>query len=199
MHSRLGITPLRRFNASVILFAWMLVLLRVIALPWPMIGLASATFFLLASLVSGRVLYGLLRRSRWIILAILVLFGWMTPGMPLTWLPGATSDGLQQAGEQLARLLVSIAMVSVLLSRLDQTSLLTGCYGLVAPLSWLGVDVDRLVMRLALTLRRLELSSELDPAPQVFYLPRETLRLADFVLLGLLVLIVVWSLGVAWL
>jgi energy-coupling factor transporter transmembrane protein EcfT len=119
--------------------------------------------------------------------------------MPVTWLPGATSDGLKQAGEQLARLLVSIAMVSVLLSRLDQKSLLTGCYGLVLPLSRLGVNVERVVLRLALTLRRLELSSDLDAAPQVFYLPRETLRLPDIVLLGLLILVLAWSIGVTWL
>jgi energy-coupling factor transporter transmembrane protein EcfT len=119
--------------------------------------------------------------------------------MPVTWLPGATGDGLQQAGEQLARLLVSIAMVSVLLSRLDQTSLLTGCYGLVLPLNRLGVNVERVVLRLALTLRRLELSFDLDAAPQVFYLPRETLRLPDIVLLGLLILVLAWSIGVTWL
>ncbi len=199
MHIRLGITPSRCFNTSVILLAWMIVLLRVIALPWPTIGLASVAILLLASLVSARVLYGLLRRSRWIILAIILLFGWMTPGMTVYWIPGATSDGLLQAGEQLARLLLSIAMVSVLLSRLDQTSLLSGCYGLALPLRWLGINADRLVLRLALTLRQLELGSEPDVAPPVFQLPRETLRLPDMFLLGLLVLVVVWSIGVNWL
>jgi energy-coupling factor transporter transmembrane protein EcfT len=199
MHFRLGITPSWRFNTSVILLVWMIVLLRVIALPWPTIGLACVAILLLAGLVSARVLYGLLRRSRWIILAIVLLFGWMTPGMPVSWIPGATSEGLQQAGEQLARLLLSIAMVSVLLSRLGQTSLLSGCYGLALPLRWLGINVDRLVLRLALTLRQLELGSEPDVAPPVFHLSRETLRLPDVFLLGLLVLVVVWSIGVNWL
>lgn len=199
MHSQLGITPLPRFNTSVVLLVWMIVLLRVIALPWPTIGLASVTILFLASLVSARVLVGLLRRSRWIILAIILLFGWMTPGMPVSLVPGATSDGLLQAGEQLARLLVSIAMVSVLLSRLNQPSLLSGCYGLALPLRWLGINVERLVVRLALTLRQLELGSEPDAVQQVFHLPRETLRPPDMVLLGLLVLVVVWSIGVNWL
>ena len=111
----------------------------------------------LAALLLARAQFVLiLRRSRWLLLTMLILFGWMTQGTPLVWLPGATLEGLWLAGESLARLLIAIAMVAGLLTALTPASLVAGLRGLLAPLALFGNFRDRLSVRLMLTLEELE-------------------------------------------
>jgi hypothetical protein len=45
----------------------------------------------------------ILRRSRWLLLTMLVLFGWMTPGTAVPGLPMATQEGLSAGGESMSR------------------------------------------------------------------------------------------------
>lgn len=194
-HSRLLSSPMFRFNSSVLLLSWMVALLLLIALPWKSLLAACVSVSLLAVLIAPAVFRRLLRRSRWLLLAVLLMFGWMTPGMPVSWLPGATLDGLQQAMEQFSRLVISIAMVAMLLSRLDTVSLLTACHGLLRPLRLFGVDVDRLVLRLALTLHQLDKRNSSTETPTVIYLARKRVRLPDVLLLGVVAVVA----GGAWL
>lgn len=184
-----------RFNLSVLLLSWMVALLLLIALPWPGLVAVCAAVSLLAALIASTGFVRLLRRSRWLLLAVLLLFGWMTPGMPAPWLPGATLDGLQQATEQFSRLVISIAMVAMLLSRLDTTSLLAACHGLLRPLRILSVDVDRLVLRLALTLHQLDRPGATNELPAVVRLEQQGIRFPDVLLLGTVMAIA----GGAWL
>lgn len=106
-------------------------------------------------------------------------------------------DGLLQAAEQLSRLLISLAMVAILLSRLDTASLLAACYGLLRPLRVLKVDVERLVLRLALTLHQLDKHDAPGSLPSVICLQQQHVRLPDLILLGMLVLVLVA--GMNWL
>lgn len=139
----------------------------------------------LAALLLARAQFVLiLRRSRWLLLTMLILFGWMTPGTPLVWLPGATLEGLWLAGESLARLLIAIAMVAGLLTALTPASLVAGLRGLLAPLALFGNFRDRLSVRLMLTLEELEsqrrapLAEPLEPLS----LRRRTLGSGDVVM-----------------
>lgn len=97
----------------------------------------------------------ILRRSRWLLLATVVAFGWMTPGMPMPGLPGASIEGFRLAIEQGSRLLISIAMTALLLSRFEFPRLLAGLRGVAQPLRMVGVNGDRGVIRLALVLDEL--------------------------------------------
>jgi energy-coupling factor transporter transmembrane protein EcfT len=172
------------FNPSVVLFSWGSLLLLLLALPWPWLGFVCLITLVFALAVAAPGLLGLLRRSRWLLAISLLMFGWLTPGMPVPWLPGATLDGLQQAAEQLSRLLASIAMVALLLVALDKRRLLEACYGLLAPLQAAGVDVERWVLRLALTLRGLETSAVDDSdGSRAIVLSRAPLQLIDYALL----------------
>lgn len=98
----------------------------------------------------------ILRRSRWLLLTMLLLFAWMTPGTALPGLPGATQEGLLLAAESIARLLTAIATVSVLLAILPPATLVSGMRSLLAPLAGLGGFRDRLAVRLMLTLEAVE-------------------------------------------
>ena len=106
----------------------------------------------------------ILRRSRWLLLTMLMLFGWMTPGTAVPGLPMATREGLSLAAEHVARLLLAIATVSVLLSRLSPAELVSGLRTLLAPLAPLGGFRDRLAVRLMLTLEEVESARRGDEA-----------------------------------
>ncbi len=98
----------------------------------------------------------ILRRSRWLLLTMLVLFGWMTLGTPVPGLPGATREGLVLATENIARLLIAIAVVALLVGRLAPAGLVSGLRSLLAPLAPLGDFRDRLAVRLMLTLQEVD-------------------------------------------
>ncbi|MDP2825445.1 MAG: CbiQ family ECF transporter T component [Sulfuritalea sp.] len=100
----------------------------------------------------------LLRRSRWLLLTMLVMFGWLTPGTPLPVILGATQEGLLLAAENSARLLVAISIVALILKALSPTELVAGMRSLLAPLALLRISRDRIAVRLALTLEEVEAS-----------------------------------------
>lgn len=100
----------------------------------------------------------LLRRSRWLGLTMLVMFGWFTPGTPLPLVYGASQEGLLLAAENLARLLVALAVVAMMLKALSVAELVAGMRSLLAPLAMLDVSRDRIAVRLALTLEEVEAS-----------------------------------------
>ncbi len=110
----------------------------------------------LALLLARRQFAGILRRSRWLLLTMLVLFGWMTLGAPVPWLPGATREGLLLATDYIARLLIAIAVIALLVSHLAAPALVAGLRSLLAPLAPLGDFRDRLAVRLMLTLQEVD-------------------------------------------
>ncbi len=100
----------------------------------------------------------LLRRSRWLLLTMLVMFGWLTPGTPLANIPGASQEGLLLAVENLARLVIALLVVALLLKALTPPELVAGMRALLAPLALLKISRDRIAVRLALTLNEVESS-----------------------------------------
>jgi energy-coupling factor transport system permease protein len=100
----------------------------------------------------------LLRRSRWLLLTMLVMFGWLTPGTPLPGIPGASQEGLLLAADNIARLLVALATLALLLKALNPPELVAGLRSLLAPLVLPGFSRDRIAVRLALTLQEVEAS-----------------------------------------
>lgn len=100
----------------------------------------------------------LLRRSRWLLLTMLVMFGWLTPGTPLANIPGASREGLLLAVENLARLASALSTVALLLKALSPPELVSGMHALLAPLALLKISRDRIAVRLALTLNEVESS-----------------------------------------
>jgi len=98
----------------------------------------------------------LVRRSRWLLLTMLLMFGWLTPGTPLPLIPGASQEGLLLGAESLARLLIALSAVALILKALSPAELVAGMRSLLAPLALLGISRDRIVVRLALTLEEVE-------------------------------------------
>lgn len=142
----------------------------------------------LALALARRHFVAILRRSRWLLLTMLVLFGWMTLGTPVPGLPGATREGLLLALDNIGRLLIAIAVVALLLSRLSPLALVTGLRSLLAPLAPLGDFRDRLSVRLMLTLQVVDAVPTDDEAMAApvsrLQLPAAGISLADYLAAG---------------
>lgn len=123
--------------------------------------IAAGFVFLFALLLSARKLLQLLRRTRWILLSLLLIYAYTTPGQPLLDALGMFSpsrEGLSDGVLQLARLLVALAGLAILLERLHRQQLIAGLYTLLAPLNLIGVSRERVAIRLALTLHYAEVA-----------------------------------------
>jgi hypothetical protein len=117
--------------------------------------------FLGALLVSTRKFMQLLRRTRWIMLSLLLVYAYTTPGQPVLGMLGIFSPSREGLGDgvlQLTRLMVVLAGLAILLERLHRQQLIGGLYSLLAPLQLLGLSRERVAIRLALTLHYAEVA-----------------------------------------
>jgi len=124
--------------------------------------LATAGLVLLCAFaVSRHKFMQLVRRTRWIMLSLLLIYAYSTPGRALLDAFGTlspTREGLADGALQLTRLLAALAGLSILLDRLHRQQLIAGLYALFTPLQWLGLSRERFAVRLALTLHYAEVA-----------------------------------------
>lgn len=99
----------------------------------------------------------LVSRARWLLLSLLVLLAWGTPGELLWSGSGApTLDGIAVGATQAGRLLLMLAAVALLLETMPMATLLAGIHALLRPLARLGWHPEPAVARLALVLEYAE-------------------------------------------
>ena len=99
----------------------------------------------------------LLSRSRWLLLTLVVTLLWMTPGSELAgWggRLGLTAEGCATALNHLFGFVSVLGLIALLLERLDTGRLVFGIYVMMAPLASIGLERDRLAVRLMLTLHQ---------------------------------------------
>lgn len=149
-----AMSPILSLHPAHRIFSWLLLVIAAQCLS----GLLLASALLLMLAFGGehaRRWRHLLRRTRWLLLSLVVIFGWSIAGEPL-WelpmLPSPTVEGLQDGLLQAARLSLVLSLVALLLASTPVEELMAGCRVLLGPLRMLGVDVDRAVVRLALVL-----------------------------------------------
>ncbi|WP_231874418.1 energy-coupling factor transporter transmembrane protein EcfT [Azoarcus sp. KH32C] len=135
-------------------------------------GVAALQFvsptWLIVSVVAGSLLafrfakersFRLLRRIRFLVLALVIFFAWFTPGESL-WaaLPvlSPTREGLALAADHLGRLVGVVLCVAGLLEYLSVPRLVGGLYALFHPFERVGLPADRLAVRLMLVLSYVE-------------------------------------------
>jgi energy-coupling factor transporter transmembrane protein EcfT len=126
--------------------------------PIVLMGVTFALFALALSLCSKQIL-GLVRRTRWILISLLLIYAYTTPGTALWFQLGITSptrEGLLDGSLQLGRLLSVLSGLAILLELLPKPQLISGLYTLAYPLRWFGLSRERIAVRLALTLEYAE-------------------------------------------
>ncbi|MDP2793889.1 MAG: CbiQ family ECF transporter T component [Sulfurisoma sp.] len=125
-------------------------LLQSLELRW--LAVLSAPTFLLVGRYAARDALRLVRRARWLLLTVAVLFVLATPGERLPGPVGAaglTVDGVAIAAEHVLRLLLLLTTLAWLLRALRHDGLIAGLHCLLQPLGRLR---DRIVVRLLLAL-----------------------------------------------
>jgi len=150
-----------KFHPAAQILAWCLLVVTMQALAPGALLIAAGLILLCAFAVSRHKFIQLVRRTRWILLSLLLIYAYSTPGQPLLAILGMFSpsrEGLADGVLQLSRLLAVLAGLAILLDRLHRQQLIAGLYTLFAPLQWLGLSRERLAVRLALTLHYAEVT-----------------------------------------
>lgn len=143
------------------ILTWCLLVATLQAMTFGALLLAAGMILLCAFALSRHKFIQLVRRTRWIMLSLLVIYAYSTPGQPLSEALGMFSPstaGLSDGVLQLTRLLAALAGLAILLDRLHRQQLIAGLYTLFAPLPWLGMSRERVAVRLALTLHYAEVA-----------------------------------------
>jgi len=97
----------------------------------------------------------MLLRLRWLLLSILLVYLWFTPGVPLLagqggWVP--SQQGLENGLHRVLCLMLLVFAVSLFLQSTSTANMVAALLWLLYPLQWLGVDHQRLAVRIALTM-----------------------------------------------
>lgn len=108
-----------------------------------------------AAWLSGKRLWLLMRRSRFLFLALAVLYSFFTPGDRL-WVvalvPAPTYEGALLALEHSARLAAVLAFVCMLVTSYPRDMLVGGMLACLAPLRRSRLPVDRAALRMSIVL-----------------------------------------------
>lgn len=146
-------------HSGFLILLWVVAVTTLQFLPLPALAAALAVAALAVRRFALSRGLRLLRRIRFLLLAIVVFFAGFTPGEAL-WvaIPGAspTREGILLAIEHAARLVAVVLCVAILLERLSPNRLVGGLYALLRPFERVGLPADRLAVRLMLVLRYVE-------------------------------------------
>lgn len=150
-----------KFHPAAQILTWCLLVVAMQALTLNPLMIVSGLILLCTLLVSGRKFMQLIRRTRWIMLSLLLVYAYSTPGQALVDTLGILSpsrEGVADGVLQMTRLLTALAGLAILLERLHRHKLIAGLYTLLAPLQLLGLSRERFAVRLALTLHYAEVA-----------------------------------------
>ena len=151
-----------KLHPTTLILAWIGFALVLSALGLSAMVVVSVGVVGLISINGAARCWQLVRRTRILMLALLLVYLFATPGTAIfagwdraypTW------EGLQAGGFQGWRLLLMVSALAVLLTYLSRQQLLAGIYVLLLPLKPLGVPVARFSVRLSLTLHYAETAS----------------------------------------
>ena len=153
-------------HPAVLILLWMCLTIAMQPMHVPALLLSGGVLAAAALKLSAGRFVILLRRTRWIMLSLLLIYGYATPGTAL-WMQGGifspTNEGLLDGLLQLCRLVFALAGLSIVLGMLSRQQLVGGLYLLAWPLRFVGLSRERFAVRLALTLHYAE-SAMLDTA-----------------------------------
>jgi len=143
-------------HAGSILLLWALAVLLVQMAEGMRLAFVVSASFALALVFAHAHCLRLVKRVCVLLLAILVLFAWFTPGEAIfvDWPRLSPSrEGLLFALVHGGRLLAVVCWVAILLARMPADRLVNGLYALARPLAVVGLSAERVALRLLLVLR----------------------------------------------
>ena len=146
-------------HPAVQIYIWVCLTLAAQSLNGYLLALMAGVLILLAFRVCAVRFIFILRKTRWILFSVFLIYAYTGAGDAL-WsrldMFSPATDGIVDGLMQLLRLVSVLAGLSILLALLSQSQLIEGLYALSRPLSFLGLSRERVAVRLALTLRYAE-------------------------------------------
>ncbi len=187
------------FHPASLLLAWVGAAIALQQLSLPGLGAALALLLPFVLVVAPKRGWRMIRRSRWLLLSLAVLFVFGTPGEIVPALPWATWEGIAFAAEHVLRLVLLLLLLALLLQRLETDRLMAGLYLLLAPAAAIGFDRGAAVARLMLVLDYVQgdtgdthwrqwLEHPVEPDPAPLRLPVMRLAPTDYAAMALLTL-----------
>jgi energy-coupling factor transporter transmembrane protein EcfT len=148
-----------RLHPTTILVIWAVAVVLAMNSPSKVaIGTAIGTS-IVALILTPTQFVRLVRRSRWLLLSIALLLSFFTPGLPLVdgqGFPLPTHEGMWAALDQGGRLMLALAMLSLLLVLIAPRDLVAGLRFLALAFRVPRQTGDLLALRLTMTLQELE-------------------------------------------
>ena len=147
-------------NTKTQLIAFFLFALIVNVWRFNILVLLMLVLFILLTHLNNKQFFKLMRRLKWFYLVMLLIFVFNTPGEHIAQWPFSikpTYEGVRMGVEQVLRIAVMLAALSIILVQNTKQQLISGLYFLMKPLSYLGLDIQRFAARLWLTLYYVEL------------------------------------------
>lgn len=152
-----------KFHPATFLVGWISLVLLVQSFSLTGVSLLAILVLIVAWAVAPARTLLLIRRTRWLLFSIFLLFAFGTPGERLEGAfgeLGITHEGLLLATEHAVRLVLTLASLAAVHQRLGTDGLMAGLYWMLAPLAPLRSLRDRIVVRLMLVIEYVELPGE---------------------------------------
>jgi energy-coupling factor transport system permease protein len=119
----------------------------------------AAVLLILLVIARAKVYLQMMRRMRWLLLTMLLIYAFSTPGEYIAGWPfwlAPTYEGLNGGLLQALRLSMMLAGLALLITMTSRKQLIVGFFILLWPLRYLGLDPERFAARLWLTLHYVE-------------------------------------------
>lgn len=94
------------------------------------------------------------KRMKWLFISIFIIYAFSTPGEYIQYLPvtvAPTFEGCFLGVVQIAKLLIALAVLSILFTTSSKEQLMIGLHLLVSPFNLLGLNTNKFTARLLLT------------------------------------------------
>lgn len=158
--------------------------------------LLSAALLVLAALRRLNEILPALRRTRWLFISIIAIYTFTKPAIN-AYSFGASWAGFLHGLEQVAQLAILIGALVWLFPKSARDELLYAIYLLLQPFRLVGVDAERVAVRLGLTMQlaldgprgsltELLIPSRQSTIPSLIVLPRPPFKIADTFILAAL-------------
>jgi energy-coupling factor transporter transmembrane protein EcfT len=138
------------------LLVWLIAVVTAQFVGYPVLGLMALVVLFAGSSVMA-LWWRYVSRGRWLLLSLWLILAYGTSGeafMNLLWAP--TLEGVADANLQTARILFMLLCLARLFATLGREGLIAGLWGMMLPFRHLGLDIERLVVRLSLVLENLK-------------------------------------------
>lgn len=124
-----------------------------------LVVLAGIPLLLMPTVIKTWLVY--IFRAKWLLLTLWLILAYNAPGeawLDQPWAP--TYEGIGEGTLHAARLLVMLMWLAWLFAAQGRSRLVSGLWGLLQPFAFMGLEVERLVVRLTLVLENLQTQQE---------------------------------------